>query len=640
MKRSSKIKTVLGVASLAMLTVPSVASAVTFTNVTPADRFEQCVGSQLTTTQNVEGRTFDQEAPFGYYVTDTNPHSDQVVIDFSDSLSDEEVRAFGREWGLNARLNSVHSDAPNVYIADVEEGAVPFIKDCLDKEAPEGWVEGIEENIEYQMLGAPNDPLYQFQWNFKQVNAESAWKTSTGKDVVVSVIDTGVAVENDPNRDIIAAKDLAGTATVGGYDFVDDDEFAWDGHGHGTHVAGTIAQTTNNKYGVAGLAYNAKIMPMRVLNSRGFGQVADIADAIRFSADNGAQVINMSLGGPLPSLVMKRAIDHAHKKGVTIVAAAGNGGKRAPSYPAAYNHVIAVAATQFDRSTTFYSQWGEYVDIAAPGGNTRVDQNDDGRPDGVMQETLKNGNTAEHDFALYMGTSMASPHVAAAAALVIAQGVTHPDKVEKVLQKTANTNEKEKYKNPKEYAERYGAGIMQADVAAEKATTDQGFWRLGSGVLFAFLALLGVRRRDVLGISPGVTPLYATGVVLASSGLFFLPWLIGADASYISAAVLDFAARPIAELDAALLGFGWHQNPLMASALIPLAAVGLLGGTKRLRYLASGIALGMAGFLAAEVFLMTSDVQWIPGMNVLDRIWLGANAIVSFAIGYFSLKRY
>ncbi|WP_300577519.1 S8 family serine peptidase, partial [uncultured Nocardioides sp.] len=105
---------------------------------------------------------------------------------------------------------------------------------------------------------------------------------------------------------------------------------------HGTHVAGTIAQTTNNKYGVAGLAYNAKIMGLRVLNSRGFGQVADIADAVRFAADNGAQVINMSLGGPLPSLVLKKAIDHAHKKGVTVVAAAGNGGRRAPSYPAAY----------------------------------------------------------------------------------------------------------------------------------------------------------------------------------------------------------------------------------------------------------------------------------------------------------------
>lgn len=640
MKRSSKIKQAVGVATVALLSLPAVASATTFTSVTPADAFEACVGSQLTTTRNVEGRTFDQEAPFSYYVTDTDPTSDQVVIDFADSLSDEEAKAFAREWGLSARLNSVHSDEPNVYIADVEEGAVPFIKDCLDKEAPEGWIEGIEENIEYQMLGAPNDPLYQFQWNFKQVNAESAWKTSTGRDVVVSVIDTGVAVEDDPNRNIKAAKDLAGTNTVGGYDFVDDDAFAWDGHGHGTHVAGTIAQTTNNKYGVAGLAYNAKIMPMRVLNSRGFGQVADIADAIRFSADNGAQVINMSLGGPLPSLVMKRAIDHAYKKGVTIVAAAGNGGRRAPSYPASYNHVIAVAATQFDRSTTFYSQWGEFVDIAAPGGNTRVDQNGDGRPDGVMQETLKNGKTDEHDFALYMGTSMASPHVAAAAALVIAQGVTHPDKVEKVLQKTANTDEKDNYKDPKEYAERYGAGLMQADAAAENATTEQGFWRLGSGVLFAFLALLGVRRRDPLGISPGVTPLYAAGVVFASSGLFMLPFFFGGDAGYLAATAIDIAGRPLAELDAAILGIGWHQNPLMASALIPLIAVGLLGGTKRLKYLAAGVAIGMAGFLAAETFLMTSDVQWIPGMNVLDRIWLGVNAIASFAIGYLALKRY
>ncbi|NIQ08776.1 MAG: S8 family serine peptidase, partial [Gammaproteobacteria bacterium] len=291
------------------------------------------------------------------------------------------------------------------------------------------------------------------------------------------------------------------------------------GHGHGTHVAGTIAQSTNNKYGVAGLSYGAAIMPLRVLNNKGFGQVADIADSIRFAADNGADVINMSLGGPLPTAVMSSAIKYAHKKGVTIVAAAGNGGKRKPSYPAAYKHVIAVAATQFDRSTTFYSQWGEYVDIAAPGGNTRVDQNGDGRPDGVLQETLKDGQTDRHDFLLYMGTSMASPHVAAGAALVIEQGITNPNKVEQILKKTADDSEKKRYKNKKEFKERYGAGIMQADAAAKQAVTDQGVGRMASVLALIGIALFGTRRRNWLVGSAGATGIFSMSAIMSGVGL-------------------------------------------------------------------------------------------------------------------------
>lgn len=574
--------------------------------------------------------------PFGVNPIDTDPTKDQVVLDVADGYSDAEVREVAAQCGLDVRLNSEFSDPANLYIADVAEGSVPGYLECLDDKAPADWLEAGEENFEVTILGAPNDPLYQFQWNFKQVNAEKAWKQSTGKDVVVAVIDTGVAVEDNPDRGIIAAKDLAGTKTVAGYDFVDDDAFAWDGHGHGTHVAGTIAQTTNNKYGVAGLAHGAKIMPLRVLNSQGFGQVADIADAIRFSADNGAQVINMSLGGPLPSLVMKKAIDHAYKKGVTTVAAAGNGGKRAPSYPAAYDHVIAVAATQFDKSTTFYSQWGKYVDIAAPGGNTRVDQNGDGRPDGVMQETLKNGNTKEHDFLLYMGTSMASPHVAAGAAMVIAQGVTHPDKVEKVLQNTTDQSQSDRY-DDKEYRERYGAGIMQADAAVTNAAAEQGGWRLGATFLLGLLAFGRLRRKDALNLAAKPTPLFVGAAVVASSGLFFLPMIFG-DAGLLGS-IANVVGRPLPELDAALLGFGYHQNPLLASALIPFGAAALLAGSKRWKLLAAGLAFGFAGFLLAETFILTSDVRWIPGMDVLDRIWLAGNGIIAAVIGYLTLKR-
>lgn len=620
----------------AALLLPGVAAAQDTSSISS---WATCLGGQQPSTKNVAPGAMDHD-----------PLHDEIVLDFKDSLSDQEVKAIAARYNLKVELNSSHSDEANLYVATVAEGAVPYIKDCIAQSDDADALEIIEENFEYQLFGeeltvphdaatgsaqnAVNDPLYQFQWHFTQVNAEEAWKSSTGRDVVVAVIDTGVASSDNKARNIKAARDLKGTTHVAGYDFVDKSDFVFDGHGHGTHVAGTIAQTTNNKYGVAGLAYNAKIMGLRVLNSQGFGQVADIADAVRFAADNNAQVINMSLGGPLPSLVLKRAIDYAYKKGVTTVAAAGNGGRRSPSYPAAYDHVISVAATQFDRSTTFYSQWGTYVDIAAPGGNTRVDQNKDGRPDGVLQETLKDGRTDVHDFQLYMGTSMASPHVAAGAALIISQGVTHPDKVEALLKKTADTAERKNYSDEKEYTERYGAGIMQADKAVKAANQQQGGTRLAFGLLLPLLAAGLIRRKDSLGLGIEHKALVVGASALTASGLFFLPTLFG------DTLMTAYLSRPLAEMDILLFGLGSHQNPLMASAMIPLLGYGLLGGHKKGRALACGLALGMAAFCLSESVLLTSDVRWIPGMDLLDRGWLAANGVVSAAIGYFGLKRY
>ena len=599
---------------------------------TPAS-WEQCLRDARPSTQNVPPGPMDQD-----------PTKDEVILDFDDALSDAQIKAWGKAHGLDVHLNSPHSDAPNLYLATVSEGAVPALKTCL---ARDGALELVEENFSYALFAnvrehetfdpgstVPNDPLYQFQWNFKQVGAEASWKTSTGRDVVVSVIDTGVAQENDPGRGIKSASDLAGTGVAKGYDFVDKSDFVFDGHGHGTHVAGTIAQTTNNRLGVAGLAYNAKIMGLRVLNSRGFGQVADIADAVRFSADHGAHVINMSLGGPLPSLVLKRAITYAHNKGVTIVAAAGNSGRRAPSFPAAYEHVIAVAATQFDKNTTFYSQWGNFVDIAAPGGNTRVDQNGDGRPDGVLQQTLKEGSLAEHDFVLYMGTSMASPHVAAIAAQVIAQGVTHPDKVEAILKRTADDSLKERFDTEQEFQERFGAGLIRADKAVQQANAEQGVPRSLAGLLLALLAIAGVRRKDILGLSVAHKGRIVLTSGLVAGGLFFLPWVFG------DSTIVSMLSKPLAEMDILIFGLGWHQNPLMASALIPLGAYALLGGKGSWRALACGVALGMAGFLLTESVLLTSDVRWIPGMGMLDRAWLLAHGVLSLGLGYVGLKRY
>jgi serine protease len=351
--------------------------------------------------------------------------------------SEAELSALLRSFGLPVAPAGYYSEGEHLYRVHGDADQLIRLQAQL---ATHPLVEGVEPELEYSLLDTeqpaarprvdPDDPMFPLQWHMEMIRAPEAWSVTRGAGVIVAVIDTGVAYQSNTERNFIMAPDLKGTRFVEGYDFVDDDKYAFDEHGHGTHVAGTIAQTTNNGYGVAGVAFEAKIMPLRVLNKHGYGSVSDIADSIRFAADNDAKVINMSLGGPLPSLTMRSAIQYAHGKGVTIVAAAGNSGRKMRSWPAAYDHVIAVAATQFDRKTTFYSQWGSFVDIAAPGGNTREDQNRDGRPDGVLQQTLKQGSTSEHDFALYMGTSMASPHVAGAAAILVGQGVNNPGRGE------------------------------------------------------------------------------------------------------------------------------------------------------------------------------------------------------------------
>lgn len=310
-------------------------------------------------------------------------------------------------------------------------------------------VEFAEPNYIAHTFAAPNDPFFNAQWHFDNpayggVNAKAAWDSSQGSGVIVAVIDTGIAYENYTQSFFsryYQAPDLASTCFVGGYDFVNNDTHPNDDNSHGTHVAGTIAQSTNNSTGVAGLAYQSCLMPIKVLASNGSGTYADIAEGIRWAADHGAQVINLSLGGASGSSYLEDALEYAYNKGVTILAATGNDGKNIVSYPAAYdNYVIAVGATRYNETRAPYSNYGASLDIVAPGGDTNVDQNNDGYPDGVLQNTFNPSTkkTSEFNYWFFQGTSMATPHVAAAAALVISNGnATSPDQVRAALQSSA-----------------------------------------------------------------------------------------------------------------------------------------------------------------------------------------------------------
>ena len=287
-------------------------------------------------------------------------------------------------------------------------------------------VELVEQNGYCYADFEPNDPLYRYQWHFQTINVPPAWDVASGAGVVVAVVDTGVAYED--YGAYARAPDLAETSFVAGWDFVNDDPHPNDDHGHGTHVAGTVAGSTNNGLGVAGIAYGASIMPIKVLDASGAGTYADLAEGIVWAADSGARVINLSLGGTLPSALLEDAVDYAHGKGAVVVAAAGNDGRGAVRYPAAYANAIAVGAVRYDRTRTTYSNYGTALDLMAPGGDLNVDQNGDYYADGVLQQTFCNPawdpwSCSQPDPRLFIyyyfsGTSMATPHVAGAAALL------------------------------------------------------------------------------------------------------------------------------------------------------------------------------------------------------------------------------
>lgn len=318
-------------------------------------------------------------------------------------------------------------------------------------------------NLKAEAFADVNDPYNGFQWNFPLVQSNQAWNMNNGGGVIVAVLDTGLKP---------GGVDGIG-CVVPGIDIVNDDNDPVDGDGHGTHVSGTIAQATNNATGVAGLAHGACVMPVKVLGDNGSGSFADITDGIYYAVNHGAQVINMSLGTSARFRIksdstMDPALDYAYNMGVTVVCASGNdGSRRNVSYPAIHPKTIAVGAVDLQSNVTGYSNGGDGLDMVAPGGDNSVDKNGDGYADGVLQETYVNGAWG---YWFFNGTSMASPHVAAIAAMLYSYGTANnPDEVYQALTLTARDL------NNTGYDSVSGYGLVQSYSALTYAGNNGGF---------------------------------------------------------------------------------------------------------------------------------------------------------------------
>ncbi|MEZ4237508.1 MAG: S8 family serine peptidase [Myxococcota bacterium] len=512
-----------------------------------------------------------------------------LVVDLQDGSSEADLQEVEGRIGADLDWLSPLSIDEGIAVGHVDD-----LDGALRALADDPRVEAAEPEMFLEATSFPNDPMYDKQWHLRAMGAPEGWaETARGRGVIVAVVDTGIA----------KVEDLQGTKILPGASFVPGTTDATDDQGHGTHVAGTIAQTTNNGIGVAGVAPEATLMPVKVLSSMGFGSSAWIASGIDYAVDEGADVINLSLGGGY-SAIIHNAIKKAKQHGVIVVAAAGNSGRRGVGYPGALEEAIGVSATGPDGSMAPYSSYGEGVDIAAPGGDKRK------AGGGVLQDTID--GKGGHHYVEYQGTSMATPHVAGAAAILLSQGMA-PETVERVLLQTA--------KGDGQWNEKFGHGQLDLGAALSKAGPQFGATRFALGAIFALL----IAQLAATGRAFQIKSSVAGGVV--AGGLFALAWIPGLP----DVAFVRMLMAPVLEWPAVLFGHAWSQFPLWLSALVPVAIGFTLGAFERTRWIAFGLACGIGAHLLHGAATHTLIPSWLPA--ALGTTWLVGNATVCVVLG-------
>ncbi|MEB3294020.1 MAG: S8 family serine peptidase [Synechococcales bacterium] len=590
-----------------------------------------------------------------------------ILIDFKEEIGrgaiTTQLQDVAKRYSLNPRLNSEFAEADNLYIVkggprilkelqrdlanyvtsvepnylyslpEASQARIPLpvdkkpdvkkSEDNLSEDKKSDSKQGAGKKAEKQPY--PNDPLYSRQWNLKALNMEAAWQVTKGKGVKVAVVDTGIS----------RISDLEKTDFEQGYDFINDNLDATDDHGHGTHVAGTIAQSTHNGFGAAGIAPEATLLPVKVLSVGGSGTVADIGEGIRFAADRSAGVILLCVVGDGQSRYLQKAIEYAHRKGSLVIVPAGNSNQNAVPYPARYRYVLAVSALGPDGTKADYSNSGAGVDLAAPGGFIRGED-----PSGGIIQNTFDRRLGVSIFAPYQGTSMAAAHVAGVAALVRSQNITDPEQVSRFLIRSSQAL-------PHDPKNDFGAGKLDAIAALTLTKSEQQPWvnffdqwrdrgyfpdrlwfdeaEIAAGRKLLMLAIALVlagwtyrwRRWDGFLI---------LGLVLGSCGLFVLRGIYLFDLPQFPLRILGSS---LPELGSAFRG-DFELNPITASALFPLLFTWLAWQKPRWRNWAIGLSLGVGTDLLVNGILNPS-LMWIE-YRWLEHGFLLLNTLICYGL--------
>ncbi|WP_339998850.1 S8 family peptidase [Priestia aryabhattai] len=331
-----------------------------------------------------------EEANVNEPIADASQDSSRIIVKFKDNVCYEKQAVIHRK---NKCTLLYHNKDLDFQVLRSKKKIDKLLKRYSELDE----VEYAEPDYTLSASYTPNDPFFPYQYGPQKVQAPDAWDVTTSNgNIKIAIVDTGIQL-NHPELSI---------KLWPGYNFVEGNLVPNDGNGHGTHVAGIAAALTENSLGIAGVAPSASLIPVRALDNSGNGLLSNIANAITYSTNAGAKVINLSLGSSQSSITLENAVNYAWNQGVVVVAAAGNEASSTPIYPAAYQNAIAVASTDNNDQKSDFSNFGTWVDVAAPG------------------STILSTYIGSY-YAYLSGTSMAAPHVAGLAALLAAQGQTN-----------------------------------------------------------------------------------------------------------------------------------------------------------------------------------------------------------------------